>query len=255
MPDEDTTDPVEETTDAAAEDAGTGDDAVTDAVEEAVDAGDAADTAAAEPEPAADVDPPQRTAAATAPAAVNQASPAEQELARLTALIKSADFDPYSDQGKDITLRRQDIAAQVAAEAPQRRAAQQADAERQYWAGWGKGDDVAQLSFARKVPAARAKALFKETCDEIAANPRYQNRKEINLQSVAYDRWMDKLEAEAKSPKTAAAPATPAAKPGARVTPANVARAAVVSNKTARQRLADGDYDLAADVRRLGMIR
>lgn len=207
-------------------------------------------TAAAEPPPAAGED--RGSVRAADVRREPEPTPAERELAELTAKIEADDFDGYGKEGKRAILRRQDLAAQVAAEAPARRAQQAQEQAQNYWANWTRGDDLARKQFGAKVAPARARELFDQTMREIAANPRYANRKEMDLNSVAYDRWLDALEAESKKPAPAAKPA--AAKAGTRVSGSGTTAQPAPSNKTARQKLQDGDYELAGDARRLGML-
>jgi hypothetical protein len=147
--------------------------------------------------------------------------------------------------------------AQRQAIQPVQQVIQQQQAARQYWGNWGKGSDVAQATFAKSVPAAKARALFDRVQAEVMANPRYANRPEIDPQSIIYDKWMDALASEKAKPTPATPTRTPAAIPaGTRVTGAAAANnTAPAAEKSARQKLDDGDYgDLGAEMRnRLGV--
>jgi hypothetical protein len=96
-------------------------------------------------------------------------------------------------------------------------AAQQQQAARKYWSAWGSGPDVAQVEFGKKVPAAKARALFEQASAEVEANPRYQGRAELDVGTLVYDRWINKLEAEAAGAKTTKAPAARSTHPAQRV--------------------------------------
>lgn len=121
--------------------------------------------------------------------------------------------------------------------------AKEQEAAAAYWQNWGKGDDVAQKIAGKTVKADRAAALFRDALAEVAANPRYQGRKEIDANSIAYDRWLDKLEAEAKKKPATAGTAAP----NTRITPdVSVSQSGGGSGqrRTAREKLEAGEYDL-----------
>lgn len=117
---------------------------------------------------------------------------------------------------------------------------QQQEAAKAYWQNWGKGTDIAQ-KIGKAVRGDRAAALFQEAMAEVQANPRYQGRKEFDANSIAYDRWLDKLEAEAKKkPATGGA----AAGAGTRVSgDRSVPQTAQPGpRRTAREKLESGEY-------------
>jgi hypothetical protein len=252
---------------------------------ETTDATDAADTTdpetgleAATPVAAdADSGSPRDSATTTAPAAPARESGSRSRSA--SDVSKPADIDihaelaakkllaqqlkggliSYEDYAERVADHDTNIAtAQEAMLEPAKQvqqAAQQQAAARKYWSAWGSGPDVAQVEFGKKVPAAKARALFEQASAEVEANPRYQGRAELDVGTLVYDRWINKLEAEAagaKTTKAPAAPAPPTRHSGSGGTTNN--QASTSSNKTAMQRLEDGDYDFEADARRLKMI-
>lgn len=119
----------------------------------------------------------------------------------------------------------------------------QQEAAQAYWQQWGKGKDVAQLTFGKTVKPDRAAALFREATAEVSANPRYQNRPEMDPEAIAYDKWMDKLEAEAKKKPATASASTPQTRVTGD-TPVSQSGVQTGPRKTAKQKLADGEYGL-----------
>ncbi len=117
---------------------------------------------------------------------------------------------------------------------------QQQEAAKAYWQNWGKGTDIAQ-KIGKAVRGDRAAALYAEAMAEVQANPRYQGRKEFDANSIAYDRWLDKLEAEAKKKPAAGGAAAGA---GTRVSgDRSVPQTGQPERRrTAREKLEAGEY-------------
>lgn len=156
-------------------------------------------------------------------------------------LVSPEDYAKEVAQHDKAILKAQRELAKPAQQVQQQQAAQAA--AQNYWNDWGKGKDVAQLTHGKTVKAERAAALFREARAEVAANPRYQNRPEMDPEAIAYDKWMDKLDAEAKKKP----PAAGTAAPQTRVTgdtPVSQSGGGSGQRKTARQKLDDGDYNI-----------
>lgn len=113
----------------------------------------------------------------------------------------------------------------------------------QYWTNWGSGKDVAQLQFGKTVKADLAAALFREAKNEVLANPRYQGRNEIDPESIAYDKWMDKMDAESKKKPAPANTSTPQTRVSGD-TPVSQS-GGTGPRRTAREKLEAGEYDLS----------
>lgn len=186
-------------------------------------------------------DPPQTT--------TTQTPDIEAEIAakeQLAAKLETGEIT-MEEYGRGIAKADRNIAkAQKALIEPAQRvqsAYEEQERARAYWANWGRArePDVAQLEFAKTVPAAKAKELYQKVAADIEANPRYANRKEMDLRSIVYDRWMSALESESKKkPASATASASSSRITGAGGT---APQPGAGSNKTARQRLDDGEYD------------
>lgn len=124
-------------------------------------------------------------------------------------------------------------------------AQQAAESARQYWSGWGSGQDVANLQYGKTIPQAKAKAIYHQTAEAVLANPRYQRAEYQNdparLQAIIDDKWIDALGEEAKKkPTTPAKPQQSAA----RVSGSSVSASAPSGgHKTAKEKLESGEYD------------
>jgi hypothetical protein len=130
---------------------------------------------------------------------------------------------------------------------------QQQEANRQYWAKWGQGKDVAQIQYGKTVSAKAAQRVLAEVEAEFDANPRYQRPEfQRNRDALIYDKFIDALGVEAKKPKQQQATTT-----STRASGSGGAGASPISGgtqKTARERLNDGEYEIGQDAQRLGMI-
>lgn len=133
------------------------------------------------------------------------------------------------------------------------RAYQQQEQAKAYWTKWGSGKDVAQMQYGKSVTPSRAKAVYTQVEAEFDANPRYQRREfQESRAALIYDKFVDALAVEAtKKPGT-----TTRAPVQTRASGASGAAggSAAGGNKTARQRLNEGEYDLSGDAQRLGMV-
>jgi hypothetical protein len=179
---------------------------------------------------------------------VQPIDPRQTELDQLTAQIQADDFDPYSKAGKTAMLRRQDLVAEVKA-APAvevSRMLEQQKAAKAYWTNWGKGTDPAQTIGGKSFSKADAQALFAQVEAEFDADPINQRPElQADRDSALYREFCKALRAGPKKPKPGAAATRVSGSGGAGASPITG------SNKTARQRLDDGDYDLGADVERM----
>lgn len=233
-------------TDPIAEDVAT--DPQVDPVEaEPSDTGSAAPTEGAAPADSGDGTPNSR--ADVSEPAVNDLDAQLDAKESLADKLEKGDitYEEFTKQAAQI--ERKIVKAQREMAKPAQQVAQTIQEQKQavaYWQNWGKGKDVAQDQYGKTVSAATAKKLYQQAIGEFEANPRYQRPEYGGKRgdTIIYEKFMDMLAEEStkKSNVTSRAPAG--------TNPSGTGRAASTTvsgspNKTARQRLADGEYDLS----------
>ena len=162
------------------------------------------------------------------------------------------DFPEYnrevSKHDKNITKAQREMLE------PAKEIKRQSDVEKanqRYFSTWGQGSDIAQAKFGKTIAGPVALKAWNDAQAEALADPTF-NRPGYDLDTVIKVKWMQKLETESK--KTGQSARTTPAPAGTRISgstatsiPANTR-----PQKTARQKLNDGDYgDLAGEMKEL----
>jgi hypothetical protein len=247
---------TEETTDATISDAGAGEataggdaglsgDGNADAVAEVAANDDSADSStesarapSSASEPAADV---QRTADPAGPIDLDAKLDA---LDALNDKLERGDlsYEEHAKQSaklnREITKATREV-VKPAQEIAQR--AKEADEARKYWTNWGKGDDPANL-IGKTVNSARAQQLFEQSYRSVANSPRYKGRKGIDVNAIAYDKFLDALEAEKKNPaKTVVKPTSTATRVSGGTESNN---RTPTRERSAKEKLDAGEYNI-----------